>query len=222
MSRLAPGPRPRPSNPLTRSHPSSLTAPSDLAFFNSGANSGASQPHKHVQFIPLQNGLAPFDQFIAQHTPQDKKAPFQLPLPYCSFTALIDPPADPSRLSTYLGGLFLALLDLMIDHLRRLAAVPDSPYDRLRLSNLSYNVVMTSAYLHVVPRTKEKWVAEVEDGGEAGVSVSVNSLGFAGMVLVKSAAELEAVRKVGVVKVLEQVGYPPVVPGELPDEEPLE
>lgn len=192
-----------------------------LAFFNSGANSGASQPHKHVQFIPLANGLAPFDSFVADNAPQDQKAPFQLPLPYASFTALILPPEDPARLSFYLGGLFLALLDLMVDHLRRLAAAPDSPFERLRLSSLSYNVIMTAGYLQVVPRTKEKWVAEGAEGEEE-VSLSVNALGFAGMVLVKTEQELEAVKKAGVVKVLEQVGYPPVVPGELPDEAPLE
>lgn len=94
-----------------------------LAFFNSGALSGASQPHKQcavlslslqscssiitadpslalsIQFIPLSNGVAPFDHFIAQNKPQDLKAPFQLPLPYANFTALIDPPAGQVRCS---------------------------------------------------------------------------------------------------------------------------
>lgn len=45
---------------------------------------------------------------------------------------------------------------------------------------------------------------------ETGDSLSVNALGFAGMLLVKSERELEAVKKEGVVKILRSVGLPNV------------
>lgn len=189
-----------------------------LGFFNCGPSSGASQAHRHWQFLPLSNGQSPVDGFINAHKPKDEKLPFTLPLPFANFVCLLDPPAS-GRLASphiYIGNIFMALLDLMIDHLRRLAAQPDSQYERLRLSQISYNVLVTRDWIMLVPRTKEK--AQVE-GAE---SVSINSLGFAGMVLVKTQEQLEAVKKVGVLSLLEQIGYPPIAPGELPEETPLE
>jgi sulfate adenylyltransferase (ADP) / ATP adenylyltransferase len=111
----------------------------------------------------------------------------------------------------YFASTFLALLDLMIDHLRRISlSTPDSPV--IRLSSLSYNVILTESYMHIVPRTAECFTTE------DGTSVSVNSLGFAGMVLVKDQKSLEKVKEVGVLKVLSQVAYRPVAPGESSEE----
>ncbi|GAA5877143.1 hypothetical protein JCM16303_006181 [Sporobolomyces ruberrimus] len=187
-----------------------------LAFFNCGPESGASQPHKHLQFIPLPNGVAPFDAFIDSNRPQDPRACFQLPLPYANFTALLDLPSSPSELPAYLGDRFLLLLDLMIDHLRRLAEhSPDLFSGPVRLSNLSYNVVITTSYIHLVPRSRESFVSK------SGKEISINSLGFAGMVLVKEEEALEEVKNVGVVEVLKGVGYRPVVEGDTTEAEPI-
>jgi ATP adenylyltransferase len=98
----------------------------------------------------------------------------------------------------------------MIDHLRRLATSDEAAY--VRLSSLSYNVVLTDTYIHVVPRAAECW--ETPDGEK----VSINSLAFAGMVLVKSEKALEAVKSIGVLEVLRLVGYTPVAPGETEEE----
>lgn len=70
------------------------------------------------------------------------------------------------------------------------------------MSEVSYNFLLTPEYMQIVPRTREK--GELEEG----MKVSVNSLGFAGMLLVKTKEELEAVKKVGVVEVLKRVAYP--------------
>lgn len=111
----------------------------------------------------------------------------------------------------YFASTFLALLDLMIDHLRRISlSDPDAP--AIRLSSLSYNVILTGSYMHIVPRTAECFTTE------DGTSVSINSLGFAGMVLVKDSKTLEKVKEVGVLKVLSQVAYRPVAPGESSEE----
>ncbi|GAA5991750.1 hypothetical protein JCM5350_000595 [Sporobolomyces pararoseus] len=185
-----------------------------LAFFNCGPESGASQPHKHLQFIPLSNGVAPFDAFIDSNRPSDLRACFQLPLPYANFTALLDLPPSPSDVPAYLGDRFLQLLDLMIDHLRRLAeASPDLFSGPIRLSNLSYNVIITTSYIHLVPRSQEQFKTE------AGREISINSLGFAGMVLVKEQEAQDEIKKVGVVEVLKGVGYRPVVEGDTTEAE---
>lgn len=192
-----------------------------------------------IQFIPLSNGIAPFDNFINANKPQNPKAPFQLPLPYANFTTLINPPpgqvwlpsplcssrrtnnplAISQDLSMYFASIFLALLDLMIDHLRRISlSTPDAPV--IRLSSLSYNVILTESYLHIVPRTAECY--ETDDG----TKVSINSLGFAGMLLVKDQKSLEKIKEVGVLKVLSEVAYRPVAPGEsseeVHDQDPVE
>ncbi|GAA5899545.1 uncharacterized protein JCM6883_005256 [Sporobolomyces salmoneus] len=190
-----------------------------LAFFNCGPESGASQPHKHLQFIPLSNGVAPFDAFIDSNRPQDTRACFQLPLPYANFTALLDLPTSPQDIPGYLGDRFLLLLDLMIDHLRRLAEASPSLFsssDPIRLSNLSYNVIITTQYIHLVPRSAELF--KTEEGRE----ISINSLGFAGMVLVKEQEALKEIRKVGVVEVLKGVGYRPVVEGDTNEVEKIQ
>lgn len=145
-------------------------------------------------------------------------AGFQLPLPYANFTALLDLPSDPAQVAAYLGDRFLLLLDLMIDHLRRLAEVDPAQLKNgpVRLSNLSYNVVMTTSYMHLVPRSQERFKAP------SGLEISINSLGFAGMVLVKEQDALEEVKKVGVIGVLKEVGYRPVIEGDTSDAAPIE
>ncbi|KAK4705744.1 sulfate adenylyltransferase (ADP) / ATP adenylyltransferase, partial [Phenoliferia sp. Uapishka_3] len=186
-----------------------------LAFFNCGPNSGASQPHKHIQFIPLSNGVAPFDAFIQAHQPEKSKSPFQLPLPYAQFTCMINPPPG-ADLARYLGGHLFALIDLLIDHLRRLSMADETNSIPLRLSALSYNIIMTEAYISLIPRTKESYTLE---GGE---EVSINAIGYTGAILVKTQSALDGIKKLGVLAVLAEVGFPPVAPGGLPEAEELE
>lgn len=107
----------------------------------------------------------------------------------------------------------------MIDHLRRLSlqhSADSTDAAPLRLSQLSFNVIITDAYIHLVPRTKERYTLP------SGESLSVNSLGYAGMVLVKSQAALDDVKSVGVLKILEDLGYPPVALGDTDEAEAIE
>ena len=55
--------------------------------------------------------------------------------------------------------------------------------------------------MHLIPRKEENYIL-----GETGENLSVNALGFAGMLLVKSENELEAVKKENVGKILRGVG----------------
>ncbi|POY71973.1 hypothetical protein BMF94_4982 [Rhodotorula taiwanensis] len=178
-----------------------------LGFFNCGSESGASQPHKHLQFMPLSGGVVPFDEIIDAHKPQNRRSCFQLPLPYANFTALIDPPSAASSVPGYMGQRYLELLDLMIDHRRRLAeedpsTAPDGGH--VRLSELSYSLIITPTYLHLVPRRRETYTTE------RGHALSINALGYAGMMLVKDQESLEDVKKVGVLAILTDLGFRPV------------
>ncbi|KWU45446.1 ATP adenylyltransferase [Rhodotorula sp. JG-1b] len=192
-----------------------------VGFFNCGPESGASQPHKHLQFMPLSGGVAPFDEIVGAHKPQNRKSCFQLPLPYANFTALIEAPSSASDIPAYLGQRFLELLDLMIDHRRRLveedASVTPAGAEggRVRLSDLSYSLIITPSYLHLVPRRREKYTTE------RGHELSINALGYAGMMLVKDQESLEDVQKVGVLAILTELGFRPVGQGETKEAEAI-
>jgi sulfate adenylyltransferase (ADP) / ATP adenylyltransferase len=59
---------------------------------------------------------------------------------------------------------------------------------------------MTLEHMHLVPRRKATHVIQ------AGVTLNVNALGFAGMLLVRSDKELKALQDEGIGKILRSVG----------------
>ncbi|MEO0808078.1 MAG: phosphorylase, partial [Cyanobacteria bacterium J06643_4] len=59
-----------------------------------------------------------------------------------------------------------------------------------------YNLLCTRQWMMIVPRSQEKFAG-----------ISVNSLGFAGSLLVKNQQTLEALKAIGPVTLLEHVGY---------------
>ena len=83
----------------------------------------------------------------------------------------------------------MTLLDLLINSVRR---QPDYPPGKP-----SFNVLLTLEHLHLIPRKQEAHRLEV-----TGDELPVNALGFAGMLLVKSEVELEAVKREGVGRIL--------------------
>jgi ATP adenylyltransferase len=88
---------------------------------------------------------------------------------------------------------FLQLLDLAISTIRH---DPDYP-----IGQPSYNVIITLEHIHIIPRRQESYVL-----AENGEKLSVNALGFAGMLLVKSDQELEIVKRESISKILRGVG----------------
>lgn len=99
----------------------------------------------------------------------------------------------PDQLEETLGQAFIALLDVVITTIRHQPSYPTGPPN--------YNVLMTLEHLYVIPRMREKYVL-----GETREAMSVNACGFAGMLLVKSEKELEAVKSEGVLNILKGVG----------------
>jgi len=172
-----------------------------FAFYNCGDNSGASQPHKHVQFIPIEGDDGPPIDGVAKalHLESPDK-PFSLTtLPYANHIFRFTTPTSPTSSTTQsdveatLANVFFSLLDLAISTVRH---DPDYPTGRP-----SYNVIMTLEHMHIIPRKHETHTLR-----ETGEKLSVNALGFAGMLLVKSEEELEAVKKEGWSSILKGVG----------------
>ncbi|VDC01667.1 unnamed protein product [Peniophora sp. CBMAI 1063] len=167
-----------------------------FAFYNCGQDSGASQAHKHLQFIPADEDGPPIEELANTHDIDKEDKAFALPsLPFAHHIRRFDlsPKASHDAIDRVLTGAYVALLDLVISTIR---ASPDHP-----LGTPSYNVVLTRRHLILVPRSKENAVISA-----TGEEISVNALGFAGMLLVKCEEEMDAVIKEGPAKILSSVG----------------
>ena len=160
-----------------------------LAFFNGGKIAGASQPHKHLQLIPLPflpNVVhLPIDKAIANATFQD------------SF----------SKIECFNFRHGIAKLDLALDTSTQQAAQTMLELYRVLLGKVgfkldanqskqpgAYNFLATRNWMAVIPRSQESWQ-----------NISINSLGFAGSLFVRDRHQLELLRKLTPLKLLTQV-----------------
>ena len=161
-----------------------------LGFYNGGTMAGASQAHKHLQLVPL---------------PLMHGEP---PLPI----APLLPDVGPDKLTT--------IPDLPIAHafmrFRQAgsACAPAAHLHRGYLMLLKHLVLRTPAgsdrpapYNLLVTRD---WMLAVRRSAEAWERISVNSLGFAGALLVRDQADLERLREVGPMQILQAVARDPV------------
>ncbi|KAH7924250.1 hypothetical protein BV22DRAFT_1105598 [Leucogyrophana mollusca] len=176
-----------------------------IAFYNCGPNSGASQSHKHIQFIEVEDDGPPIERLAraAKLEVQGKtvsletKKPFSLTsMPYANHVfrlPILSPRATPAQLEKIVFPPFLSLLDLVISTVRH---DPDYPP-----GTPSYNAILTLEHMHLIPRKQETHTLT-----GTGEKLSVNSLGFAGMLLVKSEEELAAVKAEGMGTILGGVG----------------
>jgi ATP adenylyltransferase len=132
-----------------------------LWFFNSGARSGASQPHRHLQLLPRHAGelscpLAP--RFLAQLAGEE--APW-------GWAYRLSRRSDPGRGSD--------LVDLYHDHARELG-LGDPGHDPRPLH--PYNLLFDDQWFLTVRRVREHCAG-----------FSVNALGFAGFLLSTAASD---------------------------------
>lgn len=160
-----------------------------LAFFNSGTQAGASQPHKHLQLIPLP--MTPF-----------KPLPFSdalatLPTNHAGYAdallfnhAGIQLPEGifdhPKQAAKHLAGIYLELretLGLQDDGVRSVDA---------------YNLLITREWILMVPR-----IAESAGGA------SFNALAFCGAILVKTPEQATNLKQHGLMQALQTLTTPP-------------
>jgi ATP adenylyltransferase len=170
-----------------------------LGFYNGGAEAGASQPHKHLQLVPLplvgdaSGAGVPIEPWLADapagHGPVALPGP-----PFAHAFARLEPDAwrDRSALAARLAGQADAAL----------AAVGVRPVavagaGAARRQSAPYNLLVTRSWLLAVPRV----CAEAH-------GVGVNALGFAGSLIVSDAAGLERVRRIGPLALLRAVAAP--------------
>ncbi|MCH4904265.1 phosphorylase [Cylindrospermopsis raciborskii CHAB3438] len=149
-----------------------------LAFYNGGKVAGASQRHKHLQIIPLAETEIPIAPLLT--TAKLENGITTIPaFPFLhAFTAFSPDETPQDILSKY-----YALLDM----------VSITATDDLQQS-AAYNFLATRNWMLVVPRLKEDFI-----------SIPINSLGFAGSLLVKNSAQMQLVKDIGPMNILKNV-----------------
>ncbi|MGB8702737.1 MAG: DUF4922 domain-containing protein [Thermosynechococcaceae cyanobacterium] len=162
-----------------------------LAFYNGGKTAGASQPHKHLQIVPLpfvpDGSPLPLDPYMTEIVLNGTMGR-NSQLPYRHAIAPLDAIdfAQPLIVAPLLYHLYQQLLQTL--HLLPEDAEPQQPRQ-------AYNLLATRRWLALVPRSQERFG-----------KIEVNSLGFAGALLVKTPDLLDEVREVGPLTVLTAVG----------------
>jgi ATP adenylyltransferase len=158
-----------------------------LAFYNSGRLAGASQPHKHLQLVPLPlapNGIAlPIESALASVEFLRKVGSIpQFPFFHAFITldwAEATSPIEAAQIALESYHTLLAALGLSGDSQRPSGA---------------YNLLATRQWMLLVPRFQESFA-----------SISVNALGFAGALLVRNEQQLATLKELGPLAILQQV-----------------
>lgn len=167
-----------------------------LGFYNGGVEAGASQPHKHLQLVPLP--LAP----------EGPPVPIDPLLEAVDgFGAVTSIPGFGFRNAfVRIGGTVdAAAAQALYRSLLERAGLGPLTGEAGEHQRGPYCLLVTREWMLLVPRSREHFD-----------SVSVNSLGFAGALLVRNEAQLDHLRRVGPMTALRQTALPPPVPAWRP------
>lgn len=175
-----------------------------LAFYNGGKIAGASQRHKHLQLVPC---LFPSDdcRIPIESTWADW---FQLQqssiatVPQLPFTHAITPlhldwhdPLDAA--ATALQSYYELMRSVgLLSNLQLLEDTTLHSAQRHKQAG-DYNLLMTRRWMFVIPRLQESFE-----------SIQVNSLGFAGALLVRNQQQMQRLKELGPMNLLRQVAMP--------------
>jgi ATP adenylyltransferase len=151
-----------------------------LGFYNGGVEAGASQARKHLQLVPL-----PLATETPNDLPMERLLGGRARLPFRhAFERLA--PQTTAR----------SLHDAYRELLRQCGISGAAAADG-EVHSAPYNLLVRRRWMLVVPRSRACFG-----------SISVNGLGFAGTLFVRSAEDLEHVRAVGPMQVLRAVAMP--------------
>jgi sulfate adenylyltransferase (ADP) / ATP adenylyltransferase len=166
-----------------------------LGFYNGGTVAGASQPHKHLQMVPL---------------PLDESGP---PVPMEALLDRVPAMSGKWTIAVVPGLKFrhaFAHIDLLADNADEAARAAQTCYRALldaagvnainvggvAHQGAPYNLLVTRRWMLLVPRSRERI-----DG------ISVNTLGFAGSFFVRDTTQLHTLAQIGPMKALEHVSF---------------
>jgi sulfate adenylyltransferase (ADP) / ATP adenylyltransferase len=148
-----------------------------LGFYNGGVVAGASQPHKHLQMVPLP---------MAESGPA---VPIEPLLPAAAGDAIATVPGLPFR-----HAFCRAPASFEATHALYRAMLHTVGVGGTERQSAPYNLLLTRRWMLVVPRSREFLG-----------TVSINGLGYAGSLFVRGEADMGMVREVGPMEVLRHV-----------------
>lgn len=187
-----------------------------FAFFNSGEHSGASQPHRHLQFLPFEDmaGSPALQEDWAllvdnMNHPFPEKPPFlhHPSVPFHHYALRIPPRSS----SLELYQTYLTLYRTAVQAVREFNAEPpakDKSESRdPTAAAISYNLAMTVDMMAICPRRSERAAVPSSEG--AG-SVAINGTILAGTLMVKDQVEWDSLRHDPdlLSDVLSMIGFP--------------
>jgi ATP adenylyltransferase len=165
-----------------------------LVFYNGGKTAGASQRHKHLQLVPLplvQKGAKiPIESVLA--SAQFEGGVGTTPsFPFVHAIAQLDPnwAKSPQAAAS-------STLECYHNLLRAVNLISGTPTSGERQSQ-AYNLIATREWMLLVPRSLECFE-----------EISVNSLGFAGALLVRSSEQMKILKDHGPMTILKSVAMP--------------
>ena len=165
-----------------------------LAFYNGGRDAGASQDHKHLQLVPLPLAAGatelPIEPLLAHaRSSSGVRTLSGLPLRHAYTDLASEVWARPERTAEHLTRVYADLCHS--------AGIEERELHGERRQSAPYNLLLTREWMLLVPRSREHYA-----------SISVNALGFAGSLFVKDRAQLQRVRELGPMRVLQKVSMP--------------
>ncbi len=169
-----------------------LTEIDGLGFYNGGTAAGASQPHKHLQIVPLP--LAPEGPAIPLEPLLDAAtagpAIQDLPsLPFANAFVRLEPSLlHDASAATVLERRYRTMLDRVGPGT---AGGGEAAWPR------PYNLLVTRRWMLLVPRSREHFE-----------TISINALGFAGSLFVRDREQVETIRRHGPMTALAAVAVP--------------
>ncbi|KAA6415948.1 MAG: hypothetical protein FRX48_00667 [Lasallia pustulata] len=191
-----------------------------FAFFNSGRYSGASQAHRHIQFLPVEemegrssdNGWKPLIDLMEEGVPQGAAGK----LPFACFSAPI--PNNPS--ASDLTSIYLRLYGEAVKAVRNYMKANADNGVKLEASDdgsaaISYNLAMTTSAIAICPRKSETATLGVAEHFSDGASrigpVALNGTILAGTLMVKTEEDWIGLRRDEgrLLDLLKMVGIPP-------------
>ncbi len=163
-----------------------------LVFYNAGTEAGASQDHRHLQLISLPMGAGkyrfPTEPVLLETLSKKSTEAFPFLFAVEDMSSLSEVARkDPTEAAKKSMEIYWNLV-----HGLGLGQVEQS-----RQQAGPYNMLMTRDLMMIVPRSQEH--AE---------GISINSLGFAGSLLVRNSTQLKKLQGIGPMSALEQVSFP--------------
>lgn len=149
-----------------------------LGFFNGGTVAGSSQPHKHLQVVPVESDL-PVEGVIALLEKE----------------TIGRSPNFPYRHAILRWKAFPNPTQLLENYHQLLNAINITSENWQGTQSAPYNFLCTREWMMLVPRAQEKYA-----------NISVNSLGYAGSLLVKDTDMLNQLKAIEPIHLLRQVG----------------